>query len=737
MSHAAAAVAILAAILGTVGQARTQARTVATTPSCAEADQLSDAGKLALALTAYENLGSTIPCAATGIAVVQACQQGEVELEADRGTQAATDFEKALGANPEATCASRGLDALKASWFNSTATSVINWLEDALTLVGIGIVLVFGLLLFGWIPPVQRLLLAIPHIRYFVAPRLSFNAFDDSAGSKCAAALSARIEEELMRQRDKALNAGPADEYDLDLSSGVEAFVDLVSGQSPLQNALTSAGSVSDQTKLVAAIIGALYWLLPIQRLTVSGVMEQPNLPEPSVQPLLASHAHAPTQVHAPADPHAPAPPPAPPPAAPPTTPPGPGQPQASVTLLLQDGNRQNAAVTLWASSTKTVPAPGAAVPSPPGAGQATTGQSGAGQQSSSPPADDYFSLASPGAVWLQYQLADALSGSRGLDENEAESYALVQQGFEQQLAGDYAGAETSYVKAIYLNACNWGAYVNRAILEVRRHGQPGLDPVSSSSEPWAVVILDGARTDMREHLPRSDKQSATKRRSRWQRLVRQGKPLPLHLEDPNYFRLGYQLAAQRLNAALRHHADPRSSDWLAQSVEAAAEVIADANRVLSYYGEHPVRRLPWRRRRPSPPEERLRRFLSGSVIPGARLIQADARSRQKNAPGPDTDDPNEIVRKLRTHAAKYSYRVHYNLACYEANWQSDDPGEISEMHSNALADLHKALQLSWGHQRQEIVEWSQADPSLASLRKESRAAFQTLILQYQATVTT
>ena len=206
MSCAATAVAVIAALSGTVVQAHAQARATTPTASCTEADTLSNAGKLTAAHAADEKLDPATPCVATGIAVVQFCEQGQVELQAGRSTQAATDFDNALEKNPEATCASKGLDALKSSAFSSWVTNAINIIEDGLTLAGIVVAFGFALLLLGWFAPVQHLFLGIPYIRYFVAPRLSFNAFDDSGGSKCAAPLSARIGEEILRSRDKALS---------------------------------------------------------------------------------------------------------------------------------------------------------------------------------------------------------------------------------------------------------------------------------------------------------------------------------------------------------------------------------------------------------------------------------------------------------------------------------------------------------------------------------------------------
>ena len=106
-----------------------------------------------------------------------------------------------------------------------------------------------------------------------LSPRLSLGQLDDSAlATKAGAALAARIKERLARHRRQALD--DPGEYDLDFAGGGDAFVDIVSGDSGLQAALQNARDISDQTATVAALLSILYTILPIQKITVTGVLE-------------------------------------------------------------------------------------------------------------------------------------------------------------------------------------------------------------------------------------------------------------------------------------------------------------------------------------------------------------------------------------------------------------------------------------------------------------------------------
>jgi hypothetical protein len=86
------------------------------------------------------------------------------------------------------------------------------------------------------------------------------------------------------------------------------------------------------------------------------------------------------------------------------------------------------------------------------------------------PTAGDYLRLAQPSAVWVQYEVARVLSHGQ-VAPDAAESYALVREGLDRQLAGQDRAARQAYQQALALYSRNWAAYVNLAVLEARLAG--------------------------------------------------------------------------------------------------------------------------------------------------------------------------------------------------------------------------------------------------------------------------
>jgi tetratricopeptide (TPR) repeat protein len=113
--------------------------------------------------------------------------------------------------------------------------------------------------------------------------------------------------------------------------------------------------------------------------------------------------------------------------------------PRASATLNLQNDGRLAAAASLVGPVSKT-----------PHALEAS----------------DYLKLAGPAAVWVQYEVARTIRGSRDLGPDAAESYALVREGLDRQLEGNYPEALGLYDHALELDPTNWAAWVNRGMAE-------------------------------------------------------------------------------------------------------------------------------------------------------------------------------------------------------------------------------------------------------------------------------
>ncbi len=97
---------------------------------------------------------------------------------------------------------------------------------------------------------------------------------------------------------------------------------------------------------------------------------------------------------------------------------------------------------------------------------------------------------------------------------------------------GAYLEAERAYEQAVALNPKNWAARVNLANLRARRTPETGA----------AIATVREALDDIRaDHDSRAA--GSTVIELPWRTR---------YIEDANYFRLAYQLAAMQLNAALR-----------------------------------------------------------------------------------------------------------------------------------------------------------------------------------------
>jgi tetratricopeptide (TPR) repeat protein len=80
----------------------------------------------------------------------------------------------------------------------------------------------------------------------------------------------------------------------------------------------------------------------------------------------------------------------------------------------------------------------------------------------------DFIALAQPAAVWIQYEVANALSKDSQVHPDAPESYGLTQEAIEHQLHGRHHEAHALYERAIELYSRNWAAHVGRATAESR-----------------------------------------------------------------------------------------------------------------------------------------------------------------------------------------------------------------------------------------------------------------------------
>jgi hypothetical protein len=207
------------------------------------------------------------------------------------------------------------------------------------------------------------------------------------------------------------------------------------------------------------------------------------------------------------------------------------------------------------------------------------------------------------------------------------------------------------------------------------------------------------------------------------------------YVEDPNYFRLRYQLAAMQLNAALGGHAlvidghRATPQDLLKETVASASAVIEECQGLLERYRTRTQQR-DWRRgfrkHRLRPNEARLQGFLKRTVLPSAQIVLAGALREQGHL-----EQATEIVADVRARVdTGLSYRAIYNLACYEA---SGDEGTAGPRV--ALEELRQAFRHAHGRRRWRLVAWAREDPSLEPLSKNPkyRHTFHEMLARYDA----
>ena len=210
------------------------------------------------------------------------------------------------------------------------------------------------------------------------------------------------------------------------------------------------------------------------------------------------------------------------------------------------------------------------------------------------------------------------------------------------------------------------------------------------------------------------------------------------YLNDANYYRLGYQLAAQEMNVECAVESrrdrgvleavnilygefsriDSRSEHGRTggrrRARATASEFLRDAETTLDWYAERESTNWWW----PFPdkltvPEQRLRRFLRRTVIPCRQLVIAATLRDQ--AP----DEAEDWARPVRRRAAegKVSYRGLYNLACFEAGAEEETDAEEEEGAGPALDYLREALAEAPGDRAAELASWARKDPSLKRLQ--------------------
>ncbi len=182
-------------------------------------------------------------------------------------------------------------------------------------------------------------------------------------------------------------------------------------------------------------------------------------------------------------------------------------------------------------------------------------------------------------------------------------------------------------------------------------------------------------------------------------------------IADADYYRLGYQLAAQLMNreAAGQDTAErPLGAPPIVHEdpLAVAMQLLRDARSMLAWYDRRiHHNRLRWRV--PTAQEQRLSTFLAATIEPSCALLAA-RRLHQLERPDEAAPLVAHVLELAR--ADQLSCRAYYALACLEAN--DGDGGD-------AILYLGRALYRAPRVRRDELAEWALQDPAFASLRAE------------------
>jgi hypothetical protein len=205
------------------------------------------------------------------------------------------------------------------------------------------------------------------------------------------------------------------------------------------------------------------------------------------------------------------------------------------------------------------------------------------------------------------------------------------------------------------------------------------------------------------------------------------------YLADPNYYRLGYQLAAQIMHreeigekrgalfekvSDIMYGERKARESYRSEAQSRAEEIAVDANAFLDWYDYRYRQTRRWGifPRQPSKRKERLEQFLRRTVLPCLTIVIAASLRRGHPAEAEAKIAPlrrrAEVTRATADKEEPISYRSLYNLACYEAG-----AGNAAGREA-ALRYLAEALERAPGGRRQELGRWATKDPSLDPLRE-------------------
>ncbi len=216
---------------------------------------------------------------------------------------------------------------------------------------------------------------------------------------------------------------------------------------------------------------------------------------------------------------------------------------------------------------------------------------------------------------------------------------------------------------------------------------------------------------------------------------------------DPNYYRLIYHRAAQRVNEGIdiqntdeSKTDEQRSRELIGKGASYARRALDDVVAERERLAARQALARQWhflRLKQLKRHEVRLEHFLRDTVEPCLHLLIAGAlvllgESRESDA-------ELQLVDRLMEEGQP-SYRVYYNRACYACSRSGvasashhPKPREgARDWSERALRDLGMALERARGRRRNELARWAEKDPALQPLRERPFATrFRALIATY------
>jgi tetratricopeptide (TPR) repeat protein len=650
----------------------------ASTFKCLTADYYFNSGWTTAAREAYVHVGEDAECAKAGlrevIALDRACDLGHADLDAHRYDDALTAYKSALADAPRARCAITGVANAEPDGFARALT----WLSNAVPRIP-AVLAGLGLLVLA-----VFLLLVLLGTLSFRGRRLPLENWFGLRTLLRPRVTLASIADDGVEWSESGVKWKVGPSMTAQIKERLQRFrEEALSDQSP--DAELDFGSTDESIADLVSSTSGLKTALD----TVSELGESTKLVTALLNLVYAALPIKRLTVSGVLDP--------------------PIASCASTTLSIESGAQLEAAVTLKRPLAK---AP--AVTS-----------------------SDYIQLVDQAAVWVQFEVTRALTGGSVRPE-QPESYALVREGLDRHFNRDGVGARVAFEEALSLDSRNWSAAIDLAVTEARL----------AYDYERAVQVLERALEDIvRRPASRVPAGRAMRDAARGITQTNESAARP-ELEEANYYRLAYQLSAQHMHAWLAATAPAAAADVgdAAAEPSPAAEghraearalvetVIKDAHVARKILKER-ARKRWWRRFVPrlTPHEQRLDRFLSGTLLPSAELLRAGTIV----SGGGTTPVETTRVREQLT-AGDLTYRTAYNLACYEValavvaserapeksresttsrSDSEDSCGQAGAHFDAALAALREALGGAQARRRQELGRWAWRDPALGPLR--------------------